>query len=39
MAEKKELECCVVRDLLPTYVEGLTEPETFSLQENFCVIQ
>ena len=28
MAEKKELECCVVRDLLPTYVEGLTEPET-----------
>ena len=28
MAEKKELECCVVRDLLPSYVEGLTSEET-----------
>ena len=27
MSEKK-LDCCVVRDLLPAYVEGLTEPET-----------
>lgn len=27
MSEKK-LDCCVVRDLLPAYAEGLTEPET-----------
>ena len=27
MSENK-LECCVVRDLLPSYIENLTEPET-----------
>ena len=25
---KNDLTCAVVRDLLPPYVEGLTEPET-----------
>lgn len=24
----EQLDCCVVRDLLPSYIEGLTEPET-----------
>lgn len=27
----KKLECCIVRDLLPTYLEDLTEPETTEL--------
>ena len=27
MSEHK-LDCCVVRDLLPSYIEELTEPET-----------
>jgi len=26
-----KLACCVVRDLLPSYIEGLTEPETTAL--------
>ena len=26
--EGNKLDCCVVRDLLPAYVEELTEPET-----------
>lgn len=26
--EDKKLDCCVVRDLLPAYIEELTEPET-----------
>ena len=30
MTEQK-LDCCVVRDLLPTYIEELTEPETTAL--------
>ena len=25
---KNDLKCAVVRDLLPSYAEGLTEPET-----------
>ena len=28
MGEPKKLDCCVVRDLLPAWLEGLTEPET-----------
>lgn len=28
---EKELACCVVRDLLPSYIEGLTEAETTAL--------
>ena len=28
---EKTLECCVVRDLLPSYVEHLTEPQTADL--------
>ena len=28
MEEHKRLDCCVVRDLLPAWLEGLTEPET-----------
>lgn len=28
---EKELACCVVRDLLPSYIEGLTEAETADL--------
>lgn len=28
MEEHKRLDCCVVRDLLPACLEGLTEPET-----------
>lgn len=30
MSENK-LECCVVRDLLPSYIENLTEPETTAM--------
>lgn len=26
--KQNKLDCCVVRDLLPTYIEALTEPET-----------
>ena len=26
--EQNRLDCCVVRDLLPAYLEELTEPET-----------
>ena len=29
--EKDRLACCVVRDLLPAYLEDLTEPETAEL--------
>ena len=26
--DERKLDCCVVRDLLPSYLEGLTEEET-----------
>ena len=28
---EKKLDCCVVRDLLPSYIEELTEEETTAL--------
>ena len=31
----KKLDCCVVRDLLPAYIEDLTEEETAALVEKF----
>lgn len=31
MTEKNKIPCCAVRDLLPSYIEGLTETETTTL--------
>jgi len=28
---ERKLACCIVRDLLPSYIEGLTEPETTAM--------